>query len=341
MEENTVVLITGGCGYIGSHVVRDLLDSGFQPVVLDDLSTGRQESLPAHVPFYQGSCGDAALLRRIYQETGFRSVLHFAASIIVPESIRDPLRYYHNNVSMTLALLRELVRLRVRTFVLSSSAAVYGDNRSGAIDENAETVPVHPYGRSKLMDEWMLRDLAATSEMDYVILRYFNVAGADPGLRTGQCSPVATHLVKIASEAAVGIRSEVIICGEDYPTPDGSCIRDYVHVSDLSSAHVKALQYLKSGGQNEILNCGYSKGYSVREVLDCVLRHAPVPFSVVSGPRRPGDVPCLVARANKISALLDWKPEHDSLDEIVRSSISWEAAMKAASGSWPVQAVPI
>ena len=339
MSDRPAVLVTGGCGYIGSHVVRDLLDAGYAPAVLDDLSTGKRESLPSQASFYRGSCGDPELIRTIKRETGFQRVVHFAASIVVPKSITDPLPYYQNNVANTLILLQELSALRVDKFVLSSSAAVYGDKRDVAISEDAETRPVHPYGRTKLIDEWMLRDLAVTGAMRYVILRYFNVAGADPKLRAGQCSPVATHLIKVAAEAAVGLRSEVTVYGHHYPTPDGTCVRDYVHVSDLSSAHVKAVQYLDRRQESMVLNCGYGRGYSVKDVLDVVLRHARRPFRIKMGPQRPGDVPSLVAGADRISRVLGWDPVHDSLDQIVRTSVAWEAALKDASGLWPSQTI--
>lgn len=335
MSTGPVVLVTGGCGYIGSHVVRDLMKSGYTPVIVDNLSTGRKESVPDKVTFYQGDCGDKALIRRIHNETKFESVLHFAASIIVSESVEAPLKYYQNNVSNTLNLIEALCSLGVSSFVLSSSAAVYGEQSETLISEEATTRPIHPYGRSKLMDEWILQDAAKAYPMRFLILRYFNVAGADPQFRTGQCSPVATHLIKIGAEAAVGKRSSVSVFGNDYNTPDGTCVRDYVHVSDLSSAHVAGLKYIHSGGESCILNCGYSRGYSVREVIDVVLQHADKPFNVVSGPRRGGDVGSLIANAQKIGQVLGWKPEHNSLDKIVSSSVQWEQRLKDSEGKWP------
>jgi UDP-glucose 4-epimerase len=317
------ILVTGGAGYIGSHVVRQLVEAGERVVVLDDLSTGfRQAVLDAELVV--GGTGDAALLDRLLPGQGIDTVMHFAAHTVVPESVQNPLKYYGNNTCATRTLLECCARQGVSHFVFSSTAAVYGIPPGGQAAEDSPTAPINPYGTSKLMSEWMLRDLAAAHPLRYVVLRYFNVAGSDPEGRIGQSTPQATLLTKVACEAAVGKRPHVSIFGTDYDTPDGTGVRDYIHVEDLASAHVKALLYLRGGGASTTLNCGYGHGYSVREVLAMVEKVAGHPLTIREEPRRAGDPPSLVARADKIRALLDWRPRHDDLEAIARTSLAWE-----------------
>ena len=320
------ILVTGGAGYIGSHVVLKLRERGERGVVLANLSTGfRQAVLDA--PLVVAGVGDREAVLTVMREHGVDTVMHFAAHTIVPESVSDPLKYYGNNTCSTRSLLQCCLESGVRHFVFSSTAAVYGIPETGFADETSPTVPINPYGTSKLMSEWMLRDLAAASPMRYVSLRYFNVAGSDPAGRIGQATRAATLLVKVACEAAVGKRPHVSIFGTDYPTPDGTGVRDYIHVEDLAAAHLDALDYLRGGGASEILNCGYGHGYSVREVLAAVERVAGRQLRVREEPRRPGDPPTLIARADKIRRLLGWKPRLDDLDTIVRTSLQWEERM--------------
>ena len=318
------VLVTGGAGYIGSHVVLALLDGGWPVVVVDDLSSGRRAAIPPGVPLVEGDVGDADLIARVIQEHAVGTVMHFAGSIIVPESVERPLDYYRNNTSNSLALIEACRQAGVDRFVFSSTAAVYGMAEATPIDEDAPTRPINPYGRSKLMTEWMLRDAAEAHGLRSVVLRYFNVAGADPQGRSGQCTRVATHLLKIAAQAATGQRADIQIYGDDYPTPDGTCVRDYIHVSDLAAAHVAALAHLEAGGGSQTLNCGYGRGYSVREVLDMVQTVLGHPLPIRVGPRRPGDPPALVAATSRIGHSLDWAPRHADLRSIVESALAWE-----------------
>ncbi len=317
------ILVTGGAGYIGSHVVRQLGELGRSVVVLDNLSTGFKEAVLAgeHIV---GDTGDKALIEALLKKNRIQAVMHFAAHTVVPESVANPLKYYANNTCNTRTLLECCSAAGVRHFIFSSTAAVYGVPTEKLVSEDGETRPINPYGSSKLMSEQMLRDLASISPLRYVILRYFNVAGCDPGCRIGQSTPNATLLIKVACETAAGRRQIVSIFGTDYPTPDGTGVRDYIHVEDLAEAHIKALDYLEAGGGSTILNCGYGHGYSVREVLETVERVHGHPLTIREEPRRPGDPPTLVAAAERIKKVLHWTPRYDDLDSIVRSSLAWE-----------------
>jgi UDP-glucose 4-epimerase len=331
MADPTGVLVTGGAGYIGSHVVRQLGEAGHRLVTLDNLSTGFPEAV-LYGDLVQGDTGDEALIRRILTDRKIDTVMHFAAHTVVPESVSDPLKYYANNTCSTRSLLAACQAAGVRNFVFSSTAAVYGMPESGQAGEETPTDPINPYGASKLMSERMLMDLSAATGMKHVILRYFNVAGADPGGRIGQSTRNATLLIKVACEAALGRRPALKIFGTDYPTPDGTGIRDYIHVEDLAAAHLKALAFLRSGGASQILNCGYGHGYSVREVLAAVERAhgSPVPF--VEADRRPGDPPSLIANAGRIREILGWVPAFDDLDTIVSTALAWEQSRRPEAG---------
>lgn len=318
------VLVTGGAGYIGSHIAHALADRGDRVVVIDDLSTGSASLLPDAAELVTGDVGDRELVGRVIADRNVSAIMHFAGSIIVPESVRDPLKYYHNNTVKSHALISEAVRNGVGHFIFSSTAAIYGEPEQVPVAEAARVAPVSPYGTSKLMTELMLRDTGAAHDFRYVALRYFNVAGADPKGRTGQATPDATHLIKVACQAALGRRPGLEIYGTDYPTPDGTCIRDYIHVSDLAVAHVLALDYLRGDGPSVTLNCGYGGGYSVREVVDAVRRVSGRDFSAVPAARRPGDPTILVANADRIRELLNWRPAYDELDRIVTDAFRWE-----------------
>lgn len=318
------VLVTGGAGYIGSHVVRQLSEAGYTVVVYDNLSTGFPDALVHGERLVTGDLSDTARLDALFVEYGFSTVLHFAASIIAPESVTAPLKYYGNNTRNTLNLLGACVKHGVERFIFSSTAAVYGIPDSGVAAEESATVPINPYGTSKLMSEWMLRDVCAAHGMRSVALRYFNVAGADPQARMGQRTPEATHLIKVSCQAALGLRDKVCIFGTDYPTPDGTGIRDYIHVEDLASAHLAALSYLEKGGESTRINVGYGRGSSVRDVIDMVRRVSGVPFPAEEAPRRPGDPPSLVARADRARTLLGWTPRYDDLETIVADAWRWE-----------------
>jgi UDP-glucose 4-epimerase len=317
------ILVTGGAGYIGSHTVQQLTGRGESVVVLDNLSTGFTQAVRG-VPLVRGDVGDARLVGQLLEEHDIHTVIHFAAHTIVPESVSDPLKYYGNNTCQTRSLLATCAAHDVRHFVFSSTAAVYGNAESGVCAEDSPLAPINPYGTSKLMSEWMLRDLAAASDMKYVVLRYFNVAGSDPAGRIGQSTRKATLLIKVAAEASVGKRESVYVFGTDYPTPDGTGVRDYIHVVDLAEAHLKAVDYLRDGGTSQTLNCGYGHGYSVREVLRSVEKVGGTPLKVIEAPRRPGDPPTLIARCDAIQGVLDWRPALDDLDGIVASSLNWE-----------------
>ncbi|TVR81467.1 MAG: UDP-glucose 4-epimerase GalE [Rhodospirillales bacterium] len=325
MQADERILITGGAGYIGSHTVLAFRDAGHHVVIVDDLSTGVRDNVPGEVPLVVADIADMATVERVIRSHGVNHVIHFAGSIVVPDSVTDPLAYYRNNTMASRNLLEVCVRCGVRSFVFSSTAAVYGEPAVVPVNEDAPTVPTNPYGRSKLMTEWMLRDVAAAHGLSYVALRYFNVAGADPAGRTGQSTPRATHLIKVASEAAVGIRAYLEVFGDDYPTADGTCIRDYIHVSDLAAAHVSALEHLNSGGDNLVLNCGYGRGFSVRDVLDVVQRLSGRSLDIRRAPRRPGDPMRLVSDPGRIRTIFPWRPRYDDLDVIVRTALAWEA----------------
>jgi len=317
------ILVTGGAGYIGSHVVRQLGERGERVVVLDNLSTGFRSAVLNGL-LIVGDTGDRELVDRLLQEHGIDTVMHFAAHTVVPESVSNPLKYYGNNTCSTRSLLQSCAAAGIKHFVFSSTAAVYGIPEGGIAAEDSPTQPINPYGTSKLMSEWMLRDLAAASALRYVVLRYFNVAGSDPGGRIGQSTINGTLLTKVACETAVGKRPHVSIFGTDYPTPDGTGVRDYIHVEDLASAHVKALEYLRSGGESRTLNCGYGHGYSVREVLSMVNRLNGQPIRTVEQARRAGDPPTLVARAQRVREVLGWTPQFNDLSVIVQSQLAWE-----------------
>ena len=319
------VLVTGGAGYIGSHAVLALRDAGWDVCVIDDLSTGTRRVIPDDVPFFEGSIADRALVARIFAERNIGAVMHFAGSIVVPESVERPLDYYGNNTLATHALLSAAVAAGVPHFVFSSTAAVYGAPDKVPISESDPKQPINPYGASKLMTEWMLRDAAAAHPINYAALRYFNVAGADHQRRSGQIGKGSTHLIKIAVEAAVGKRDHVDVFGVDYPTPDGSCIRDYIHVSDLADAHVKALERLiERPKDNLILNCGYGRGLSVLEVLDALDRLLETPLRRELKPRRAGDPPQLVSANEAIRDTLGWSPRFDDIETIVGDALAWE-----------------
>ena len=317
------ILVTGGAGYIGSHVVLQLRARGEQVVVLDDLSTGFKQAV-LDTPLIVGSVGDREVVMDILRKHAVDTVMHFAAHTIVPESVANPLKYYGNNTCSTRNLLQCCVDTGVRHFVFSSTAAVYGIPTEELASETTATAPINAYGTSKLMSEWMLRDVAASSPLRYVALRYFNVAGSDSAGRIGQATAKATLLIKVACEAAVGKRPHVSVYGTDYPTPDGTGVRDYIHVEDLATAHIDALSYLRKGGDSQVMNVGYGHGYSVREVLKSVERVAGQPLTIREEPRRAGDPPLLVARANKVRTVLGWQPRLDNLDTIVKTALEWE-----------------
>ncbi|HKJ73681.1 MAG TPA: UDP-glucose 4-epimerase GalE [Alphaproteobacteria bacterium] len=318
------VLVTGGAGYIGSHATLALLDAGYDVVVIDNLSTGVREAVPASVPLVIGDVGDGDLTAKIMREHKVDAIMHFAGSIIVPESVSDPLKYYLNNTANSRTLIQSAVKNNVGTFIFSSTAAVYGMPEIIPVTEDAPTVPINPYGTSKLMTEWMLRDTTAAHDLVAGVLRYFNVAGADPQGRVGQSTPRATHLIKVACQTAIGAREKVQIFGDDYPTEDGTGIRDYIHVCDLVDAHVELLKYLTSKRQSVTMNCGYGRGYSVRQVLDTVQRVSGDKLNIETASRRAGDPPIIVADASRIGETLGWRPKHDDLDFIVRTALDWE-----------------
>ncbi|MEH2591198.1 UDP-glucose 4-epimerase GalE [Bradyrhizobium sp. AZCC 1721] len=318
------ILVTGGAGYIGSHVVQGLVEQGRAVVVLDNVSTGFREAVPAQVQLIVGDVGDESLVSTIIAEHGVSAIMHFAASSVVPESIANPIAYYRNNTVNSLKLIDSAVRGGVRHFVFSSTAAVYGSPTAGLVGEDLIPQPMSPYGASKLMTERMLGDVASTSHLTCAILRYFNVAGADPLLRIGQSTRGATHLIKVAVQAALGVRNGMEIFGTDYPTPDGTCIRDYIHVCDLVSAHIKALDYLRGGGESVTINCGYGHGYSVREIIEAVKRVSGSDFAAIPRPRRAGDPVAIVADNALIRRALSWVPAYDDLDTIVRHALAWE-----------------
>ncbi|OYW46844.1 MAG: UDP-glucose 4-epimerase GalE [Sphingomonadales bacterium 12-68-11] len=333
MAQPVPVLVTGGAGYIGSHAVLALLDAGWPVAVIDNLTTGFRFAVPDGVPFYEGDVADADLLARIFAEQGTRAVMHFAGSIVVPESVSDPLKYYLNNTVKSRALIEAAVAAGVPHFIFSSTAATYGIPSVPAVTEETPTVPINPYGWSKLMTERMLADTAFAHPLNYCALRYFNVAGADPQGRSGQSTAGATHLIKIAVEAALGKRDSVQVFGTDYATPDGTGVRDYIHVSDLASAHVLALEALIDRADRSLtMNCGYGRGFSVFEVLDAVDRVTNLKLTRVVSPRRPGDADSLVSDPARLKATLPWVPRHADLDGIVADALQWERKLAELRG---------
>ncbi len=332
------VLVTGGAGYIGSHMAHELLDAGEDVVIIDNLSTGFRWAVPPGAQLVVGDFGDSNLVARIFADNRIDSIIHFAAKTVVPESVADPLGYYLNNTAKARALLECAVKAGVKNFIFSSTAAVYGNPERNPVAEDDSLNPLSPYGRSKLMVEWMLSDAAQAHDMRYVILRYFNVAGADPQGRTGQSFPNATHLIKVAVQAALGYRPRLDVFGTDYPTPDGTCIRDYIQVTDLVAAHLLALDYLRKGGESLICNCGYGKGFSVFEVIDIIKQVSGIDFEVRITERRAGDPASLVAAAGHIASALGWTPNYDDLAVIVGQALAWERHLqgKPAATGLPV-----
>ena len=330
MSGNLPVLVTGGAGYIGSHAVLALQDAGFPVCVIDNLVTGFRWAVPAQVPFYQGDIADEALVDRICREQGIQAVMHFAGSVVVPESVENPLKYYFNNTAKTRTLIGSIVRNKVPHMLFSSTAAVYGIPEVVPVSEDMPTVPINPYGASKLMTEWMLRDCAAAYPLNYGALRYFNVAGADSKGRSGQSTRNATHLIKVGVEAALAKRDGVHVYGTDYPTRDGTGVRDYIHVADLARAHLSALRGLRSGAlKRETLNCGYGRGYSVLDVVHAVSRaNGGKTVPLVLSPRRAGDVGEVVADCSAILARTDWRPQDDDIDVIARDALAWEQSLE-------------
>jgi UDP-glucose 4-epimerase len=333
------VLVTGGAGYIGSHMVWELLGHGEDVVVLDNLVTGFCWAVAPGAELVVGDVADRALVERLIAQHQVDAVIHFAGSVVVPESLEKPLKYYDNNTSRTRTLLETCIRCGIDKFIFSSTAAVYGPPQNdGPISENAALAPMSPYGSSKMMSEMMVRDAALAHDLRYVMLRYFNVAGADPQGRTGLSTRGATHVVKLACEAATGKREHFEIYGTDYDTPDGTAIRDFIHVSDLAHAHYTALHFLRNGGRKFTGNCGYSRGYSVREVIDCVKRLSGKDFKVVEGERRKGDIPAIVADASRMMKRLDWRPRHNTLEAIITDALAWERVLdKRRHRSPPLQ----
>jgi UDP-glucose 4-epimerase len=327
------ILVTGGAGYIGSHMVHALVDAGERVIVVDNLSSGFAWAVPKAATLVVAESGDQARLAALFTEHQIESIIHFAASLVVPDSVRDPLGYYRNNTVNSRALIESAVKAGVRDFVFSSTAAVYGNPERVPVEEDDPTVPISPYGSSKLMTEIMLRDAGAAHGLSFAILRYFNVAGADPLGRTGQSTKGATHLIKVAVETALGLRPKLQVFGTDYPTPDGTCIRDYIHVSDLVRAHSDALAYLRKGGASVTLNCGYGRGFSVLEVIETVKRASGVDLKVEIAPRRAGDPARVVAGAERARAVLHWQPQHDDLATIVRHALAWERRLKEGTAA--------
>jgi UDP-glucose 4-epimerase len=322
------VLVTGGAGFIGSHMALELLDAGEDVIVLDNLSTGFRWAVPAGATFVEGNVGDYDLVRKLLRDNKIDAILHFAGSVVVPESVADPLGYYLNNTCNSRTLIACAVEAGIPNFIFSSTAAVYGTPKVNPVTEDATLQPISPYGSSKLMTETMLSDTAKAHPLRFVALRYFNVAGADPKGRSGQSSPGATHLIKVAAETALGLRPYLEVFGTDYETPDGTCIRDYIHVSDLVRAHLDALRYLREGGESIVLNCGYGTGYSVLDVVEAVKRASQSDFTARPAMRRPGDPVALVAGADRIHEVLGWEPRLNNLDTIVEDALAWEKRLR-------------
>ena len=333
MAKQGTILVTGGAGYIGSHAVLALREAGWNVVVFDNLVTGLATLVPRDVPLIEANCGDARRLDDVFAEFDIVAVMHFAASTVVPESVANPLKYYLNNTANTARVIDRCVAAGVGTFIYSSTAAVYGEPDIAVVSEDVPPRPISPYGKGKLMGETILEDTARAHPFRYMALRYFNVAGADPAGRSGQSTPQATHLIKVACEVAAGKRARMEIFGDDYDTPDGTCIRDYIHVSDLVDAHIAALDHLLAGGAGGIVNCGYGHGHSVREVVDMVRRETEIDIEARVAPRRPGDMARLVCTSERIRKLLGWRPRYDDLGVMVRTAYAWECRQRAADGS--------
>lgn len=332
MRKSNSVLVTGGAGYIGSYTAHQLIDSGSKVVVIDNLYSGHRWAVPKQALFYEGNAGDPALLGEVIDDHKIDSVIHFAGYIIVPESVNDPLKYYQNNVETSQALVSTCLKHKISQFIFSSSAAVYGMPQTISVSEQAITAPINPYGASKLITEWLLRDVAHASTLEdgdygdfrFVALRYFNVAGAHPDALLGQATPDATHLIKVASEAVCGLRDSVTIYGTDYDTEDGTCIRDYIHIEDLANAHLAALHYLNEGGQSNVFNCGYGRGFSVKQVLKTIQDVSGFKLKIIEGQRRAGDPPALIADNARIKATMDWAPIYEDLNLICKTAVQWE-----------------
>ena len=327
MKKNQKILVTGGAGYIGSHVLLLLEKKGYEIVVIDNLSTSKKENV-LYGRLIINDMGDIKFLEKLMCNEKFDSIVHFAGSIIVPESIKDPIKYYKNNTSNSFELIRLAIKYNVKNFIFSSTAAVYGMPNKGLCDEDTLTHPINPYGRSKLITEWFLEDISRKSDFNYISLRYFNVAGANVDGRIGQSSPFSTHLIKVACEAALGKREKLTVYGNDYLTTDGTCIRDYIHIDDLGDAHIRALEYLWDNGHSCVLNCGYGKGFSVNEVVTQVQKISRSSFKVEIGKRRDGDPAMLIAKSNKIKQTLNWKPRYNDLEFICKTALEWERKLK-------------
>ncbi|WND03184.1 UDP-glucose 4-epimerase GalE [Temperatibacter marinus] len=325
------ILVTGGAGYIGSHTLIEVCDAGEDVIVVDNLSTGFKEAIDSRAKFLQGDIGDQAFMQRVFEDHSIEAVIHFAGSVIVPESVENPLLYYRNNTENTRQMIEHCVTHQVKKFIFSSTAAIYGMPEECPVDETYQRNPISPYGHSKSMSELMLEDASKAYDFNFIALRYFNVAGADPMGRTGQSTKNATHLIKVACEAALGYRDELLIFGSDYDTSDGTCIRDYIHVSDLAAAHLCALSALRKTAQSEIINCGYGTGYSVLEVLSTVKKVSGVDFNTRFTDRRAGDSPQVVAKCSKIHEHLDWIPKYNNLSLIVEHAIEWERKIRSSA----------
>lgn len=322
------ILVTGGAGYIGSHVVKLLGEAGHEIVIVDNLSTGRKESI-LYGELLNFDIGDTKKLEEVISQGNFEACFHFAGSIVVPESVTDPIKYYENNTVKTFNLLKLCKEHNINNFIFSSTAAVYGEAEGGVCSESTPVKPLNPYGKTKYMTEWMLEDFShAYKDFNYVVFRYFNVAGANSDGKIGQCTPNATHLIKIASEVATNKRDSITIFGTDYPTPDGTCVRDYIHVDDLAQAHIDGFNYLANGGKSEVMNCGYGKGYSVIEVLNVMDEVAPERLNIKNGNRRAGDAAKLISKAEKIGKVIGWKPKFNNLKHICKTAYEWELKLK-------------
>lgn len=331
------ILVTGGAGFIGSHTVRQLLEDNHEVIVLDNLSTGFARALPKNVALIKGSVGDETLVEKIIQDNGITDIIHFAAHLLVPESVQKPFKYYQNNVVASQNLIRVAVEQNVKNFIFSSTCAVYGMIDTYPVDENYPKNPISPYGRSKNVTEWTLEDVAVAiennhidSDFRYVALRYFNVAGARLDGTLGQMTENAIHIIKVCCETILGVRDAVTVFGTDYATEDGTCVRDYIHVEDLAAAHLDALRYLRAGGKSDVFNCGYGQGYSVKQIIDVMKKVSGVDFKVIEGKRREGDPPAIAADNRKIKSILGWTPNYDDIELIAKTALDWEKKMRAS-----------